>query len=79
MTPPRGSTEGSGCDLPSNIGTRTEWASCVQNIAAWAVAGTLAYYLWVKPQQREEQERKVREGHSGTVLDTLCLSTCAVT
>uniref|UniRef100_A0A7N0UNQ8 Uncharacterized protein n=1 Tax=Kalanchoe fedtschenkoi TaxID=63787 RepID=A0A7N0UNQ8_KALFE len=30
------------------------------NLAAWAVAGTLAYYLWVKPSQdlRKEQQEK---------------------
>ncbi|KAK4600358.1 uncharacterized protein LOC112029992 [Quercus suber] len=30
------------------------------NLASWAVAGTLAYFLWVKPSQdlkREQQER----------------------
>ncbi|KAA0059003.1 uncharacterized protein E5676_scaffold416G00600 [Cucumis melo var. makuwa] len=30
------------------------------NLASWVVAGTLAYYLWVKPSQdlkREQQER----------------------
>ncbi|KAG6648223.1 hypothetical protein CIPAW_07G132800 [Carya illinoinensis] len=30
------------------------------NLASWAVAGTLAYYLWVKPArdlQREQEER----------------------
>ncbi|KAF4356049.1 hypothetical protein CsatB_026038 [Cannabis sativa] len=30
------------------------------NLASWVVAGTLAYYLWVKPSQdlnRQQQER----------------------
>lgn len=30
------------------------------NLASWVVAGTLAYFLWVKPSQdlkREQQER----------------------
>ncbi|KAK9271397.1 hypothetical protein L1049_026987 [Liquidambar formosana] len=30
------------------------------NLASWAVAGTLAYFLWVKPSQdlkREQEER----------------------
>ncbi|XP_018843043.1 uncharacterized protein LOC109007713 [Juglans regia] len=30
------------------------------NLASWAVAGTLAYYLWVKPArdlQREQEEK----------------------
>ncbi|KAM7517395.1 hypothetical protein LguiA_006978 [Lonicera macranthoides] len=30
------------------------------NLASWAVAGTLAYFLWVKPSQdlkRQQQER----------------------
>nr|GMD43557.1 uncharacterized protein LOC109180885 [Ipomoea batatas] len=30
------------------------------NLASWVVAGTLAYYLWVKPSQelkREQEER----------------------
>lgn len=30
------------------------------NVASWAVAGTLAYYLWVRPArqlQKEQQER----------------------
>ncbi|CAA7407259.1 unnamed protein product [Spirodela intermedia] len=30
------------------------------NLASWAVAGTLAYFLWVKPSRdlKREQERK---------------------
>ncbi|GAU22030.1 hypothetical protein TSUD_309340 [Trifolium subterraneum] len=30
------------------------------NLASWVVAGTLAYYLWIKPSQdlkREQQEK----------------------
>lgn len=33
---------------------------CLQNIAAWAFAGVLAYYLWVRPEQEAEKERRVR-------------------
>ncbi|KAK9843957.1 hypothetical protein WJX81_000478 [Elliptochloris bilobata] len=29
-----------------------------KNVAAWAVAGTIAYYLWVKPEQKAEAERQ---------------------
>lgn len=32
----------------------------VQNIAAWVVAGTVAYYLWVLPDQRKEEAKRVR-------------------
>ncbi|CAM6097748.1 unnamed protein product [Calypogeia fissa] len=33
-----------------------------QNIAAWIVAGTAAYFLWIKPERdamREEQARQI--------------------
>ncbi len=30
---------------------------CMQNLAAWAVAGTAAYILWIKPEQKEQQKR----------------------
>jgi len=32
-----------------------------QNIAAWAVAGGAAYYLWVRPQQQAEEAAKARQ------------------
>ena len=38
-----------------------------QNLAAWTVAGTLAYYLWVKPEQKAEAERRV--GALGFAID----------
>ncbi len=31
-----------------------------RNIAAWAVAGGIAYWLWIVPMQQEEARRKVR-------------------
>lgn len=31
-----------------------------ENIAAWAVAGTAAYFLWVRPERKKEEARKVR-------------------
>lgn len=31
-----------------------------QNLAAWAVAGTLAYFLWVRPEREAEKERQAR-------------------
>lgn len=36
------------------------YCHAVQNLAAWAVAGVAAYYLWVKPERQAELERKVR-------------------
>ena len=33
--------------------------TAAQNLAAWAVAGVCAYYLWVKPEREAEVERKV--------------------
>ncbi|CAL8466848.1 g6384 [Coccomyxa elongata] len=39
--------------IKENLGFRGS-----QNIAAWAVAGVLAYYLWVKPEREAEQERR---------------------
>jgi len=39
--------------LGENFGVRG-----TRNIAAWAVAGTLAYYLWVKPGQKAELLRQ---------------------
>lgn len=36
-----------------------------QNLASWLVAGTIAYYLWVKPAQDLKKEQQVR-----TDLDT---------
>jgi len=33
-----------------------------QNLMAWAVAGGLAYYLWVVPiKQRDDEQQRVRE------------------
>uniref|UniRef100_A0A7N0US63 Uncharacterized protein n=1 Tax=Kalanchoe fedtschenkoi TaxID=63787 RepID=A0A7N0US63_KALFE len=29
------------------------------NLASWAVAGSLAYYLWVKPSEKEQQEKQL--------------------
>jgi hypothetical protein len=29
------------------------------NVASWAVAGTLAYFLWVKPAQQRRKEEEV--------------------
>lgn len=31
-----------------------------QNLASWLVAGTIAYYLWVKPAQDLKKEREAR-------------------
>ncbi|KAJ7529170.1 hypothetical protein O6H91_15G036200 [Diphasiastrum complanatum] len=30
------------------------------NLAAWAVAGTVAYYLWIKPEREAQREREER-------------------
>lgn len=30
-----------------------------QNLASWLVAGTIAYYLWVKPAQDLKKEQQV--------------------
>lgn len=30
------------------------------NLASWVVAGTLAYYLWVKPSQDLKREQEAR-------------------
>lgn len=38
-------------------GTPKSVQLCLQNLAAWAVAGTAAYLLWVKPEQTEQQKR----------------------
>ncbi|KAI7845405.1 hypothetical protein COHA_001110 [Chlorella ohadii] len=33
-----------------------------RNLMAWAVAGGLAYYLWVVPiKQRDDEQQRVRE------------------
>ncbi|KAL0844244.1 hypothetical protein Bca101_017490 [Brassica carinata] len=32
-----------------------------QNLASWLVAGTIAYYLWVKPAQDLKKEQQARE------------------
>ena len=32
----------------------------MQNILAWAVAGSLAYYFYVKPEQERAEEQRVR-------------------
>eukprot|EP00197_Chlamydomonas_leiostraca_P014642 CAMPEP_0202866374 /NCGR_PEP_ID=MMETSP1391-20130828/7355_1 /ASSEMBLY_ACC=CAM_ASM_000867 /TAXON_ID=1034604 /ORGANISM="Chlamydomonas leiostraca, Strain SAG 11-49" /LENGTH=87 /DNA_ID=CAMNT_0049546311 /DNA_START=36 /DNA_END=299 /DNA_ORIENTATION=+ len=33
-------------------------ATSKRNIAAWGMAGAIAYWLWVVPQQEEEAKRK---------------------
>ncbi|CAA7025169.1 unnamed protein product [Microthlaspi erraticum] len=32
-----------------------------QNVASWAVAGTIAYFLWIKPAQDLKKEQRDRE------------------
>ncbi|KAH9566726.1 hypothetical protein CY35_04G144400 [Sphagnum magellanicum] len=32
----------------------------VQNLAAWGVAGVVAYYLWIKPERDLKEEQEVR-------------------
>jgi hypothetical protein len=32
-----------------------------ENIAAWVVAGTAAYFLWVRPERKKLEERQVRK------------------
>ncbi|CAM8974882.1 hypothetical protein QQ045_028343 [Rhodiola kirilowii] len=46
--------------VQSLIGKTMGGLSGRSNLAAWAVAGTLAYYLWVKPSQdlRKEYQEK---------------------
>ncbi|XP_057975591.1 uncharacterized protein LOC131162963 [Malania oleifera] len=44
----------------SFVGNATGGLRGRSNLASWAVAGTLAYFLWVKPSQdlkREQEER----------------------
>eukprot|EP00897_Mesotaenium_endlicherianum_P008761 jgi/Mesen1/7913/ME000420S07046 len=31
-----------------------------QNIAAWALAGTIAYYFWIVPERKAQEEREAR-------------------
>lgn len=45
---------------------------CMQNLAAWAVAGTAAYILWIKPEQKEQQKR-VRQMSYFSIGCTVCL------
>ncbi|KAF7101043.1 hypothetical protein CFC21_102444, partial [Triticum aestivum] len=55
----RGGAGGSGARGRS-WGTRWAASAGWTNVASWAVAGTLAYYLWVRPArqlQKEQQER----------------------
>lgn len=33
----------------------------LQNLAAWAVAGTVAYVLWVQPGRKAEQEKRASD------------------
>ncbi|XP_059636284.1 uncharacterized protein LOC132278505 [Cornus florida] len=46
-------------NVRSFIGNSTGGLRGGSNLASWVVAGTLAYFLWVKPSQerRKEQER----------------------
>ncbi|CAI7808625.1 unnamed protein product [Closterium sp. NIES-53] len=36
-----------------------------QNAAAWLVAGTAAYFLWVRPEWEKQREREVRRERRG--------------
>jgi hypothetical protein len=52
-----------------------------QNVAAWGVAGIVAYYLWIKPERelRLEQEEvqhpsSFKQAHSCCNMHTLSLS-----
>ncbi|KAL5713733.1 hypothetical protein ACHQM5_015785 [Ranunculus cassubicifolius] len=47
-------------NVRSFIGNSTGGLRGPSNLASWLVAGTLAYYLWVKPSQdlkKQQQER----------------------
>ncbi|XP_044474903.1 uncharacterized protein LOC123202818 [Mangifera indica] len=47
-------------DVRSFIGNSLGGLRGTSNLASWVVAGTLAYFLWVKPSQelkRQQQER----------------------
>ncbi|KAG6509334.1 uncharacterized protein LOC121974282 [Zingiber officinale] len=47
-------------NVRSFVGNATGGLRGGPNLASWVVAGTLAYFLWVKPAQdlRKEQEEK---------------------
>ncbi|KAK9059865.1 hypothetical protein SSX86_020569 [Deinandra increscens subsp. villosa] len=47
-------------NVRSIVGNATGGLRGGSNLASWVVAGTLAYYLWIKPSQelkREQEER----------------------
>ena len=43
------------------------------NAAAWCVAGTLAYVLWIRPAREEEEMRRVRMLADVAAADGRCL------
>ncbi len=46
-----------------------------RNLAAWAVAGGIAYYLWILPSQRDAARRKVGTHASCVMLIYDCTHT----
>ncbi|PNT68406.1 uncharacterized protein LOC100826576 [Brachypodium distachyon] len=59
MVPGRGWSRTAG-NARSFVGNALGGVRGWSNLASWAVAGTLAYYLWVRPArqlQKEQQER----------------------
>lgn len=46
------------------------------NVASWIVAGTLAYYLWVKPSQDLKRQQEVCSACSFhlTKIDTISIT-----
>eukprot|EP00884_Botryococcus_braunii_P012138 jgi/Botrbrau1/20925/Bobra.0135s0056.1 len=40
--------------LNENLGFRG-----AKNVGAWVVAGSLAYYLWILPDQRKEEAKRI--------------------
>nr|KJB37988.1 hypothetical protein B456_006G230200 [Gossypium raimondii] len=38
------------------------------NLASWVVAGTLAYFLWVKPSQDLKKQQQVSSPHQFTQI-----------
>lgn len=46
-------------NVRSFVGNATGGLRGGSNLASWVVAGTLAYYLWVKPAQELKRQQEV--------------------
>ncbi|KAL6858942.1 hypothetical protein ACP4OV_017944 [Aristida adscensionis] len=68
MAPARGWSRAIG-NTRSFVGNALGGVRGWSNLASWAVAGTLAYYLWVKPARQLQREQEIERAALAAASD----------